>query len=74
MRKTIWKWTVRAVMLLFWLVCVILILSQGCSQPEEWRSWPRKGATPVATDDCATDICLETREAILREKLRGEKP
>jgi len=72
MRKSIWIWTVRALLVLFWWICVVLILSQGCSRPEEWRSWPRQGAVPIATADCATDICLETREAILRQKLGVE--
>jgi len=73
MRKTAWKWIVRGALLVFWLVCVILILSQGCSRPEEWQTWPRRGSVPVATSDCQTDICLETRETILRQKLGVER-
>ena len=72
MRAQVWKWTVRALLMLLWVVCMVLILSQGCSRPEEWRSWPRQGSVPIATADCATDGCLEDREAILRQKLGVE--
>lgn len=41
------------------------------ADPAKWQEWPRKGSVPFATDDCASDDCLETRERILIDKLEG---
>lgn len=50
----------------------LLVHSVRVETREEWQSWPRRGATPLATSDCMTDACLEYREAVLAEKLRGK--
>jgi len=57
-----------ALALAFWFLAVLFL---SCSPVEEWERWPRRGSTPLASADCATDGCLEYREQILIEKLEG---
>lgn len=57
-------------------LCLLASLS-GCYtvwelEDQEWKEWPRRGSTPLASDDCMTDACLEHREYILAHKFEEE--
>lgn len=56
------------------LAVLIFLSLMGCytvlvPEDPEWKLWPRRGSTPLASAGCMTDSCLEWREAVLIENL-----
>jgi len=54
--------------LALWLLAALFL---ACAPADDWEKWPRRGTTPLASDGCYTDRCLEYREQILIEKMGG---
>jgi len=60
-------------------IAIALVVMLASCKGEEvgrdngWKSWPRRGSVPLATDDCMTDGCLDYREWVINDELQMEE-